>query len=129
LRPTSRRLRTRQSRDRGLHPFRSRPPPEDLPAPYGRCPIGATPGATDTLTLRVEARRDGDGAPAPGGRGDRHPQAAVRAHLATIGHVESADTRRVYGAVLQRFAGRTGPAKPERLCARAVLVPMAMFCP
>jgi hypothetical protein len=87
------------------------------------------PGATDTLTLRVEARRDGDGAPAPGGRGDRHPQAAVRAHLATIGHVESADTRRVYGAVLQRFAGRTGPAKPERLCARAVLVPMAMFCP
>lgn len=33
------------------------------------------------------------------------PQEAVRAYLATISHAESGGTRRVYGAVLHRFAG------------------------
>ncbi len=36
------------------------------------------------------------------------PQAAARAYLATISHAESAGTRRVYGAVLRRFAGHFG---------------------
>jgi integrase len=42
----------------------------------------------------------------PAAAGTVTPQAAVRAYLATIGHAESAGTRRVYSAVLHRFANR-----------------------
>jgi integrase len=38
------------------------------------------------------------------------PRAATRAYLATISHAESAGTKRVYGAVLHRFAGQFADA-------------------